>query len=53
MIGVIAAANTVPGRQNIGTTNAAVALAAPAIRSVLSGEAAAALRCSSLHAPPR
>ena len=36
MIGVIAAANTVPGCQIIGTRNAAVALAAPAITSVLS-----------------
>ncbi len=36
MIGVIAAANTVPGSQIIGTRNAAVALAAPAISSVLS-----------------
>ena len=35
MIGVIAAANTVPGSQIIGTTNAAVALAAPAISSVV------------------
>ena len=34
MIGVIAAANTVPGSQKSGMTNAAAALAAPAISSV-------------------
>jgi hypothetical protein len=35
MIGVIAAANTVPGRHMSGITIAATALAAPAIRRVL------------------
>jgi hypothetical protein len=35
MIGVIAAAKTVPLSQNIGTTNAAIALDAPAISSVV------------------
>jgi hypothetical protein len=35
MIGVIAAANTVPLSQNIGTTNAAIALDAPAINRVV------------------
>ena len=34
-IGVIAAAKTVPGRHSIGITSAAAALAAPAIRRVL------------------
>ena len=42
MIGVIAAANTVPGSQIIGTRNAAVALAAPAISERLERQAAAA-----------
>ena len=54
MIGVIAAANTVPGCQNIGTRNAAVALAAPAISQRLEREAAAALLAwLRTHAPPR
>ena len=53
MIGVIAAANTVPGCQNSGTTNAAVALAAPAIRSVLTERPPLLLASAQAHAPPR
>ena len=46
MIGVIAAANTVPGRHSSGITSAATALAAPAIRRVLTERPPPCVRCS-------